>query len=76
MTSGSCVIDYSYLEYFARLFGKLYEDVFEAYSRTPQHISSRPHMERALHLVQSGLSAAQQLLAMCREAQGREKAPS
>jgi len=66
MTSSACMVDESYVEYFVRLFSKLYEDVFEAYNRTPDFIAAKPYIERALRLVQSGLSTAKELLSECR----------
>ena len=66
MTNGACMLDENYVEYFVRLFSKLYEDLFEAYSRTPSFVTSRPYVERALRLAQSGLSTAKELLRECR----------
>ncbi len=47
------------------LFRKLYEDIFEAYARTPYEISSRPHIERALSLAKAGLTYSKQLIELC-----------
>lgn len=43
-------------EYFYNIFRKLYENIYEAYARTPLSVSSRPYIERVLKLVQSGLT--------------------
>ena len=72
MTSDVCVLGKDYVEYFVRLFSKLYEDLFEAYSRTPNFITSKPYVERALRLAQSGLSAAKSLLEDCKRQESLE----
>jgi len=53
-------------ELFERIFEKLHEDLTEAYFRTPNIISSKPYIARALNLTRSSLSLAQQLVAQCR----------
>ncbi|WP_048061592.1 hypothetical protein [Hyperthermus butylicus] len=65
MTSSNVCIHY---EFFYRLLRKLYEDVFEAYNRTPPVISSRPHIERALRLAEAGLAQAYALVRECKRA--------
>ena len=73
MTSSECV----HYEFFYRLLRKLYEDVFEAYHRTPPVVSSRPHIERALRLAGAGLAQAYILLKNCKEPSvGGEVGPS
>jgi hypothetical protein len=61
MTSEFC----SAAEFYNRLFKKLYEDVFEAYARTPTAVSSKPYIERALRLVKAGLTYSAELLEEC-----------
>ncbi|BEP18112.1 hypothetical protein PYJP_14640 [Pyrofollis japonicus] len=53
------------VEYFHRLFKKLFEDVEEAYFRTPIHVSSRPYIERMYRLIQAGLSESRLLMEEC-----------
>ena len=48
-----------------RILEKLYDDVFEAFHRTPNIISSKPYLERALRLVQSGLNIVDEMREMC-----------
>jgi len=50
-----------------RVFEKLYDDIFEAFHRTPDTISSKPYVERALRLAQSGLSIVNEMQKMCNE---------
>ncbi len=47
----------TYLELLRRIFSKILEDSIEAYHRTPQHISSKPYIERIMHLAQAGVNA-------------------
>ncbi|HIC98787.1 MAG TPA: hypothetical protein EYP08_03860 [Pyrodictiaceae archaeon] len=50
-----------YILLLKRIFEKLYEDVFEAFHRTPNIISSKPYVERALRLIQSGLNIVSEM---------------
>ena len=57
----------SRLKVFNGVFRKLYEDLIEAYLRTPQVVSSKPYIERALRLVQAGLTLSIEFLRQCSE---------
>ncbi len=57
--------DCSVYDIFERIFHKLYEDLIEAYLRTPQIIASKPYIERALRLTQAGLTLSREALASC-----------
>ena len=58
----SCI---EYILLLKRVFEKLYDDIFEAFHRTPSIISSKPYLERALRLVQSGLSIVNEMQEIC-----------
>jgi hypothetical protein len=45
-------------EFYRRLFKKLVSDLHEALARTPPHISSYRHVERACRLALAGYSVA------------------
>ena len=56
-----------YILLLKRVFEKLYDDIFEAFHRTPDTISSKPYVERALRLAQSGLNIVNEMQKMCNE---------
>jgi len=58
----SCI---EYVLLLKRIFEKLYDDIFEAFHRTPGIISSKPYLERALRLVQSGLNIVNEMREIC-----------
>ncbi len=46
--------------FYAGLMSKLYENIFEAYMRTPISLSAKPYLERALHLVMAGINFSEE----------------
>jgi hypothetical protein len=45
----------------SRIFDKIFEDLVEAYHRTPLTVSSRPYIERGLRLAEAGVSVSRAL---------------
>ena len=45
-----------YLDYIERMLKKTFEDLLEAYFRTPPHVSSKKYVYRALRRIQNALS--------------------